>query len=81
MPKIKPDEVDKELKKEQEDFGEPDESEEGVDVEKDLQRFIGNEPGNDTIAEEVEKDEKAIEEGAGMPGYPSGNNDEDASDE
>lgn len=60
MPKPKPNEIDEELKKQQEAFDEPDEAEMGKDVEEDLERVIGNEPGKDedgfSIAEEVQED-------------------------
>ncbi len=60
MPKPKPEEIDKEIKKQEEELGEPDEAELGVDVEEDLARVIGNEPSSDeegfSIAEEVEQD-------------------------
>jgi hypothetical protein len=69
MVKIPPHKVEKELKKQQEEFDEPDEAEIGKDVGEDLKRVIGNEPQG-TLAEEVEKDEEAIKEGADTPGYP-----------
>jgi len=60
MPKPKPEEIDKEIKRQEEELGEPDETELGIDVEEDLARVIGNEPSSDeegfSIAEEVEQD-------------------------
>lgn len=75
MIKISDDELQKEIKKQEKDFGDFDDidpDELGKDTEADLERVIGNDvdPEEDgfSIAEEVDKDEDAIEEGSDQEG-------------
>lgn len=77
MPKPKPDEIDEELKKQDDAVygtsyteGDPDKF---ADTKEMVEEVIGNEPDEERdgflIAEEVEDDEEAIADGAGTPGY------------
>lgn len=77
MAKPRPDEVDEELQKQDDEVYGTDYTDGGEkfhDTEDMVKEVTGDDPDEEqdgfSIAEEVEKDEEAVEDGADTPGYP-----------
>ncbi len=78
MVKIPPSKIDEELKKQDDDVYGTDYTDGGPDkfsdTEEMIQNVIGNKPDPEEdgfeIAEEIDKDEESVQDGAGTPGYP-----------
>lgn len=83
MPKPTQDQIDEELQKQDDEVYGTDYTDGGEkfhDTEDMVKEIIGNEPDPEQdgfeLKEEIEKDDDAVEDGAGTPGYP-GDVDED----